>query len=219
MAEQAQQYPLKWPAGWKRTPNLEQQLANFGKSVTRETANADGSRNQFSLKESLSPVDAARRLQVECDRLGATSAILSTNLELRMDGTPRADRRDPYDVGAAVYFTLEGKPICLACDKWTRVADNIAALAQHIDALRRIDRYGVGRMAQAFAGYSLPAQATPSDWTRVLKVPETATRDEINTAYRRLAADHHPDRGGDVDEMILLNAARDAALKSRPQAR
>jgi hypothetical protein len=33
------------------------------------------------------------------------------------------------------------------------VADNIAAIAAHIDAIRRQDRYGVGTLDQAFAGY------------------------------------------------------------------
>jgi hypothetical protein len=53
-----------------------------------------------------------------------------------------------------VYFKLHGKDRVLACDKWDRVADNIAAIAAHIDAIRRQDRYGVGTIDQAFAGYS-----------------------------------------------------------------
>jgi hypothetical protein len=70
--------------------------------------------------------------------------------------------------------------------------------------------------ALAFAGYAaLPAQATASDWARVLKVPDTATADEIITAHRRLAIENHPDRGGDAEIMALINSARDAALKQR----
>ena len=157
---------------------------------------------------------AISRLSGELDRLGASSTILSTNVETRLDGLPRSGQAEPSDTGAAVYFKLKGQPRCLACDTWKTVAENIAAIAQHIDALRRIDRYGVGTIEQAFAGYAaLPAQATASDWARVLKVPDTATREEIISAHRRLAIEHHPDTGGDAALMALINAARDAALK------
>lgn len=123
---------------------------------------------------------------------------------------PRSGQPEPTDPGAAVYFKLKGKPRCLACDKWARVADNIAALAQHIDALRRIERYGVGTMEQAFAGYAaLPP--SPSDWWIVLGVPQEATDAQIDDAYRQLARKSHPDAGGSHSEMARINAARDAA--------
>ena len=60
----------------------------------------------------------------------------------------------PDDPGVAVYFQLHDKERVLACDKWDTVADNIAAIAAHIDGIRRQDRYGVGTIDQAFAGYS-----------------------------------------------------------------
>lgn len=213
MTEQ-QRYPLSWPQGWKRTPAVSRQRANFGKSVTWEGATRpDGTREKHSRKDALSPADAAKRLYAELDRLDASNVVLSTNLELRADGTPRSDRRDPADVGAAVYFKLNGKPRCLACDRWQRVADNIAAIAQHIDALRRIDRYGVGTMEQAFAGYAaLPA--SPSDWWIVLGVTPDATSAQIDDAYRRLARTAHPDAGGSHNDMARLNAARDEAKKA-----
>ena len=70
--------------------------------------------------------------------------MISTNLKLRLDGLPRSDQATPADPGVAVYFELDGKTIVLACDKWNRVADNIYAIAKHVDALRGQDRWGVG---------------------------------------------------------------------------
>jgi hypothetical protein len=216
--ETARRYPLSWPTGWKRTPAHERQRADFGKTTvqTYTERHYDGRPDETKTrkrKAALTAADAAIRLEAELDRLGAENAKLSTSQKLRMDGTPRSDLSEPADVGAAVYFTLDGKPRCLACDRWTRVADNIAALAQHIDALRRIERYGVGTMEQAFAGYAaLPP--TSADWAIVLGVSATATREQIIAAHRKLATEHHPDKGGRLEDMARINQARDLALKT-----
>jgi hypothetical protein len=210
--ETATRYPLSWPAGWTRTPPHQRKRAAFTASsvVTQPGANGPVTARRT---RPLTVADALKRLSAELDRLGATQTLLSTNVEVRLDGLPRSGQAEPRDPGAAAYFKLRGKPRCLACDRWTRVADNIAAIAQHIDALRRIERYGVGTMEQAFAGYAaLPPTAI--DWSLVLGVPETATRDQILDAHRRLAAVHHPDKGGRSDDMARINQARDVALKA-----
>jgi curved DNA-binding protein len=41
----------------------------------------------------------------------------------------------------------------------------------------------------------------------VLGVPKTATADEIKRAYRRLASQHHPDKGGDTTKFQEIEAA------------
>lgn len=193
MSEQTR-YPLAWPTGWARTPRHKRQRAAFK-----------------SKGGQLSVFAAIQRLSGELARLGARGEILSTNIETRLDGLPRSNQPEPQDGGAAVYFTLKGAPRCLACDKWNRVADNIAAIAQHIDALRRIDRYGVGTLEQAFAGYAaLPPKADP--W-ELLGLSRNATAYDIAAAHRRLAIEHHPDRGGSHEHMARLNAARDEALR------
>jgi len=42
------------------------------------------------------------------------------------------------------------------------------------------------------------------------------SKDQLQAIYRRLAAAHHPDRGGDPAKMAELNAARDEALLELP---
>ena len=195
----AQAYPLQWPSGWPRARNRER--ASFGTT----------GRNRYGNREPLTINEARQRLADELDRLGAIYVTLSTNLELRLDGAPRSGQPEPTDPGAAVYFQLAGKPTTLACDKWDRAADNIAAIAKHIEALRGIDRWGVGTAAQAFAGYqSLPA---PEQWWQVLGVSERANRAEISIAYRKLANGAHPDKGGSDAAMARINAARDDGLR------
>jgi hypothetical protein len=192
-------YPLQREEGWKRAS--WRQRAAFGQQGAR------------GWKEALTVAKARQRLSDELDRLGATYVTLSTNIELRLDGQPRSNQAEPGDPGVAAYFRLGGKQIALACDKWDRVADNIAALAKHIEAMRGMDRWGVGTAAQAFAGYeALPA---PDPWWKVLGMDgPTAEERFIRDAYRKVSAAAHPDRpGGSHDRMAAINAARDEGLR------
>lgn len=78
--------------------------------------------------------------------------------------------------------------------------------------MRAIERHGGAEILdRAFTGFvALPA---PEQWFTILGVSANATRTEIDTAYRRLAATHHPDRGGDGQAMARINAARDEGLE------
>jgi hypothetical protein len=196
-------WPLEWPAGWKRAS--VRQRANFS--------------TKRSVDGRLSVIQSTTRLEGEVERLGGSNPVLSTNVSLRLDGRPRSDE-EPRDPGAALYFNFKGRATVLACDKWNRVADNIAAIAAHIDALRRVDRYGVGTIEQALAGYkALPAD-TAADWRAVLGVPAEFARwsrgqqlDVVNKLFYELAKQRHPDRANDDGSaMAHLNRARDYAL-------
>ena len=45
------------------------------------------------------------------------------------------------------------------------------------------------------------------DYYSILGVGETASQDEIERRFKRLALRHHPDRGGDAEEMKAINEA------------
>jgi len=45
------------------------------------------------------------------------------------------------------------------------------------------------------------------DYYRVLGAERDDSRDEIERRYKRLAVEHHPDRGGDEEEMKAINEA------------
>jgi hypothetical protein len=195
-------YPVAWPAGRPRTPAHQRGYALWRKG---------GSRLNFD--------DAVRRLRDQVNAITkpgqnwrVLEQTLSTNFALRVDGRPRRDRGAPSDPAAAFYFELDDQPHVLACDRWHTVADNVAAIAAHIEALRGQERWGVADMKQAFAGHvALPA---PEPWWEILRVRHSATPEEINAAYRGLARQAHPDLGGSTAAMARLNAAREEGLRS-----
>lgn len=197
----ATQYPLCWPAGWARTPSHRQTPGRF----------SDHGRE-------LSVSRAIDRLDGELSRLGVPdwNVILSTNLRLGMRGAPLADQPQPSDRGVAVYFKMKGKPRVLACDKFTKVADNIAALAAHIECIRGVERYGVGTLEQAFTGYDAlppPGADNRPAWRAVFNLGRDATIDQVERVYRSMARQAHPDNGGNHDTMAALNVAIEAARK------
>lgn len=168
-------------------------------------------------KKALNSGESMDRLERELDAMGAKNIVLSTNLELNLRGMPRGDRGEPGDPGAAVYFELKGKTIAMACDKWNRVADNIAAIAKHIEALRGQDRWGVGTLDRAFTGYeALPA---PEQWWNVLGLKRDATLAQVEEAYRLGAKMAHPDRGGSDAAMARINGAYENAKRDLGEMR
>jgi len=212
-----QAYPLSWPAGWPRTEPRDRQRAQF-RTRSRET-----SQYGFRGYRAKTVAEAVAALLDELDKLGAEQRVISTNLKVKNDGTPYSAQRDPDDPGAAVYFRLDGKPIVFACDKWLTVADNIYAMAIHVNAMRGMDRWGVGNLSQAFAGYAaLPAagQTAGEAWWSVLGFTTGIMPNDkatavvlINEAYRAKARTAHPDAGGSDFEMAKVNAARDEGLR------
>ncbi len=204
-------YPLHWPSTRARTPAAQRTVAKFrtgGGSHLRR----DGAPKPVTL------VDARERLQDQLDLLRAQDVTLSTNLQLRLDGQPRAGLAEPDDPGVALYFRLGKKPIVLCCDRWATVAQNIAAIAAHIDALRGQERWGVATREESFAGFvALPAPGPgQQDWRTVLGLAAHTgvDSDVVRSAYTALAREHHPDRpGGSASKMATINAARDAALQ------
>lgn len=197
-------YPLAWPVGRERTPRYRITRARFGTGVG-------------VTRRALTVYAGIARLVPELERLGAKNIVVSTNVETRKsDGLPRSDRAEPADRGVAVYFSMKGEPHCLACDRWDRVADNLAAIAAHVEAIRGQLRWGVGDVRAAFAGFkALPAADAIKPWWQVLGFREAPTSaDVLKAKFRELATLHHPDRGGNGNQMAEINAAYEAGLRA-----
>lgn len=198
-------YPLTWPDGWKR--HGYRARAKFG----------DHGINR-----------AVREVLAELLRLGVPdwSVVISTNVELRLDGLPYANQKAPADPGVAVWFVIgkERHRKVLACDKWDRVDHNLWAIANHIAAIRGQERWGVGTLEQAFRGYAaLPSpteSAARTNWRDVLEMRDDDgeslkpfSEEDVREAFRNLAQIHHPDKGGDAGKFQALIRAREEALR------
>lgn len=148
----------------------------------------------------------------ELQRINARNLVISSNVTL--------SSQSPKDPGVAVYFNLGQLRCALACDRWSTVAHNLWALGKHIEALRGQDRWGVGSIDQAFAGYAALPAPTGRDCWGVLGIKrQDATRERILEQYRSLVTLAHPDKpGGSHDKFRELTAAKDLALANLPTA-
>jgi hypothetical protein len=145
------------------------------------------------------------------------NVVISSDLQLRNDGLPRSNQATGHlDQGAAVYWQDGQQRRCMAIDRYDRIADNLGAIAATLAAMRAIERHGGAEILdRAFTGFTaLPAPAAQDKPHEVLGVDENASRSEIDYAYKRLAAQHHPDKGGSTEQMSRINTARDAMLES-----
>ena len=194
-------YPLTWPAGWKRTKPEQRKDANFKRNGQR-----------------LSIADGVTRVIEQLRLLGIEelNTVISTNVKPRLDGMPRSDERAPLDPGVAVYW-LKGKDTqhkVMATDRYTKVADNLAAIAATLEAMRAIERHGGAVILErAFTGFlALPA---PNTWRAVMRFDEDdeITLQDAKDVYRTMSFVHHPDRGGSESKMAELNWAIQEAEK------
>ena len=209
-------YPLSWPAGWKRTLVSNRRSAKFSK---KSYVAYQGMPGGYNRSVEISIHEGTKRVLEQLRALGVREGveIISTNLELRLDGLPRGNQKEPADPGVAVYWK-KGKDTqhkVLAIDRYTRIADNLAAIAATLDAMRAIERHGGAVILErAFSGFvSLPA---PNTWRSVMGYDEltTPTLVMVKDVYRQKALLFHPDmQGGSEHRMKELNWAMSEAEK------
>lgn len=198
-------YPLSWPVGWPR-------------SKSRKSAQFTRYKNRLDVS------DGANRVFAELEKLKVklSDIVISTNIKpgLGSRSLTRADQVS--DPGAAVYWNdKQGRPRVMAIDLYDRVADNLAAIAATLEAMRAIERHGGAEILErAFTGFqALPAPGAVRPWSEVLgfKPGSIITREEVEIAYKRLRSLHHPDKpGGNADQFNQVQQAYKQALEQMP---
>lgn len=192
-------YPLSWPEGWRRTQPEKRAIGRF---ATKQRGGT----------KALTVAESVDRVLDQLDAIQSRDVIISTNIEPTLGGRPRSSQAEPANPGAAVYWTTaQGQTRCMAIDRYTRVADNLAAIAATLEAMRAIERHGGAEvMDRAFTGFAaLPA---PRAWWQVFHLDGPCSLEEAEHYYRQLAKLRHPDvPGGSAEAMAELNDAIDQA--------
>jgi len=211
-------FPLYWPAGWKRTKPELRKSAKFSKRVHSSSGSGDTYRS-WSNHSEVTIAEGTKRVLEQLRALGVREgdAIISTDLKLRLDGLPYSGQREPENPGVAVYWKRgkETQHKAMAIDQYTRIADNLAAIAATLDAIRAIERHGGAIiMEKAFLGFQLLCE--PNNWRAVLGFTEDCapTLDQVKREYRMHSMGAHPDHVGGSDvKQKELNWAMDEASK------
>jgi len=119
------------------------------------------------------------------------------------------------DNGVAVYFTWKNNQYVLACDTYYTMAENLRAIEKSIEAIRGLERWGASDiLARAFSGFKALNSAPVEAPYTILDLSENCSRDEINSAYRKLAKKFHPDNRetGDQQKFIKIKEAYDQLI-------
>jgi hypothetical protein len=214
-------YPLTWPDGWKRTAARDRKNAAFNRKERDYSTNFPNGRQVMKW---LTVNDGVQRILGELSRMGIDreDVIISTNVPTRLDGLPKSNAGEPGDPGAAVYWRQPNRPMrCMAIDRYTMVADNLAAIAATLEAMRAIERHGGAQILdRAFTGFAALPEKASQPWRDVLglKANVPVSKDAVIGRFRELAKQHHSDiPGGSDEKMRELIAARDQALDELQQ--
>lgn len=167
--------------------------------------------------------DSLAALRFEVVKLGGKNAIL------QIDVAPEQFRRDgQVYVNAAwrsprVVLSLDSKygPLSYPCDRFTHWHDNVRAIALGLEALRKVDRYGITRRGEQYTGWkALPASTAPTMGVEAAGYTLAANSDvayeqivghpaQAKAALRAARAATHPDRNsGNRDDWDDVETAR-----------
>lgn len=143
---------------------------------------------------------------------GAQHTILEVDLresDLRLDGLPRADRaaRTPGIVLSFTATRVPGRPqLRYEVATFWDWRDNVRAVALGLEALRAVDRYGVTKRGEQYAGWKQLAAGAGASVER----GRALIRDHGGVTQALKAT--HPDHGGSADDFADVQAAREAAV-------
>lgn len=188
--------------------------------------------SRLSFKASFN--DTLEILDRELYHLDAEDIVIETfhrRTDIRVDGWPRANAAQPHHPGVIVSFASRFGPLRYLTDHFERWEHNLRAIALGLEALRKVDRYGITQRGEQYTGWkALPpgiavgpannmtveAAAAfiasniagveadaPTLANLIVDQPEALTE-----AYRIAALKLHPDTGGDPAEFRRLQDAK-----------
>jgi hypothetical protein len=121
-----------------------------------------------------------------------------TEADIRNDGKIRATAR-PASSATAITFTSTTKGALLfCCGRYRGWQDNVRAIALGLEALRKIERYGIVQSDEQYRGWR--AITAGGEWATVLARYSGWNVEHVHAdpdgAYRAAVKTAHPDYGG-----------------------
>lgn len=150
-------------------------------------------------------------LERECRQLGARRVVVElaiTEADLRLDGQPYAGTK-PRHPGVTIAFESTHGPLKYTADKFATWTENVRAIALGLEALRKVDRYGMTSRGEQYAGWkALPAGAggDAENGRRIIEAEGS-----IAAALRATHPDTRQDGTYDDDDFADVQLARGAA--------
>jgi len=157
--------------------------------------------------------DTVELLGYELDRLNASEVVVGCGLreaDIRLDGWPRATAQAPTHPGVEVSFDSTRGRLVYATDVCEWWQHNVRAVGLGLEALRAVDRHGITRSGEQYAGFrAIGATAHPEPTESLVERGHRliAEHGSEREALRRT----HPDGGGDRADFEAVIAARRAA--------
>lgn len=165
-------------------------------------------------------------LSRELSHLRASKVVIEAALDerdIRNDGLIRSGSR-PKHPGIILSFSTPRGPMRFPCDTYNDWQQNLRAIALALEALRRVDRYGVTKRGEQYTGW----RQLPSGIVTAMSVEQAAElmcrlagnpcipRDligvpaNVQLVYREAAKRTHPDLNpnGEADFKLLQEAKR-----------
>lgn len=161
----------------------------------------------------------------EAEKLGARHLVIQVDLQprdIRRDGLPRADARHGSNPGVVVSFDSRHGPLRYSTDAYDDWRSNLRAIALSLESLRAVDRHGVSKRGEQYAGWTAIGAGTPGrgpfatedearQWMRGAADVEGISRASwatLDDLYKKLAVLMHPDMPkGDPERWERLDAA------------
>lgn len=149
-------------------------------------------------------------LDRELNHLSARNVIIGCGLreeDLRLDGWPRSGAREPFHPGVEVSFDTKRVQhrLVYATDVCARWEHNVRAIGLGLEALRAVDRHGITRRGEQYAGFKALAAGSGPSVERGRRLIDD--HGSVNAALKAT----HPDHGGDPEDFADVQAARELA--------
>lgn len=160
-------------------------------------------------------------LERELRNIGARKIVIQIDLpesKIRSDGLPYSNAR-PIFQGVIISFESKHGPLRYLTDSFNDWHENIRAIALGLEALRKVDRYGITKRGEQYTGWKqLPAAASRDDIQTAAEYLSAHSglsvasimgdKETAVVAYRRAARKLHPDKGGNDKEFDILQKAK-----------